>query len=441
MPVKLKGGKIMNIFKKALLLVLGAGLLVVPSTVDKVEEVNAAKTTVDTTFYLTPNSNWKQKNARFALYTWDGGDKWFSMTATKGETNLYEVTIPAGIENIIFVRMNPSTTANNWNNKWNQTSDLKYDGTNNHYTVSEGAWDKGAGKWSLYAPAATVYTVNFETNCDQTVAAQEIAEGGLVSLPTLEPTGFEFLGWYTDKDCTKAFDANTKVTSNMTLYAKWGEYTPVVATYNSVVYFENNKNWKEVYCYTWDASSNPAVPWPGVKMNLLEGKTFWTNVVSGQVNVLFHENTGDTNKTSDLKLGTNNYFVWNSNSNVPGSLRKFDSNVYFQRQDSEVVNASDVRFVGTFNGELADYEEIGFVFGSEVAGQFKTTRKATKKVYESVIANGSEVVASELGASYVFVITISGVPAGQTFDVTPYAKTTEGTYVYGTAKTIVVQNA
>ena len=38
---------------------------------------SAAQTTADTVIYLTPNSNWKVDNARFALYTWDGGDKWF----------------------------------------------------------------------------------------------------------------------------------------------------------------------------------------------------------------------------------------------------------------------------------------------------------------------------------------------------------------------------
>jgi hypothetical protein len=46
--------------------------------------------------------------------------------------------------------MNPGTTANNWNNKWNQTSDLKAptDGKN-LYTVKENTWDKGGGTWSV----------------------------------------------------------------------------------------------------------------------------------------------------------------------------------------------------------------------------------------------------------------------------------------------------
>ena len=103
--------------------------------------------------YLKPNSNWTQSNARFAAYFWGGavGEKWVSMTAVGDGT--YEAHLPEGYDygcNVIFCRMNPSTTANNWNNKWNQTSDLKTptDGKN-LYTVKSGTWDKGGGTWSV----------------------------------------------------------------------------------------------------------------------------------------------------------------------------------------------------------------------------------------------------------------------------------------------------
>ena len=103
--------------------------------------------------YLKPNSNWTQSNARFAAYFWGGttGEKWVSMTDADKD-GIYEVHLPEGYDygcNIIFCRMNPSTTANNWNNKWNQTSDLKTptDGKN-LYTVKDGTWDKGGGSWS-----------------------------------------------------------------------------------------------------------------------------------------------------------------------------------------------------------------------------------------------------------------------------------------------------
>ena len=104
--------------------------------------------------YLQPNANWNMDGARFAAYFFGNGETWVDMTLVEGETNIYAVTVPAGFEDVIFCRMNPSAADNNWNNKWNQTSDLKVptDGTN-LYTVAEGAWDKGAGTWSTYTPA------------------------------------------------------------------------------------------------------------------------------------------------------------------------------------------------------------------------------------------------------------------------------------------------
>ena len=33
--------------------------------------------------------------------------------------------------------------------------------------------------------------------------------------------GYTFIGWYTDKDYKNKYDFNTKITSDITLYAKW----------------------------------------------------------------------------------------------------------------------------------------------------------------------------------------------------------------------------
>lgn len=100
--------------------------------------------------YLVPNENWKVDNARFAAYFFGNGETWVDMTDEDGD-GVYELVVPAGFEDIIFCRMSPTATENNWNNKWNQTSDLKVptDGTN-CYTVAEGAWDKGEGTWSTF---------------------------------------------------------------------------------------------------------------------------------------------------------------------------------------------------------------------------------------------------------------------------------------------------
>ena len=131
----------------------------------------------DVVLYLTPNSNWNAANARFAAYFFNNGETWVDMTLVEGETNIYAVTVPAGFEDVIFCRMNPDTTDNNWDNKWNQTSDLKVptDGTN-HYTVAEGAWDKGDGSWSTYTPAVVAPTAL------ATPVVEAAVEGNVVTL-------------------------------------------------------------------------------------------------------------------------------------------------------------------------------------------------------------------------------------------------------------------
>ena len=103
--------------------------------------------------YLKPNSNWTQANARFAAYFMDANKKvttWVSMTVSD-KNGTYECAIPTEItyKYVIFVRMNPSSSTNDWNNKWNQTGDLTIptDGKN-LFTVPDGVWDGSTKTWT-----------------------------------------------------------------------------------------------------------------------------------------------------------------------------------------------------------------------------------------------------------------------------------------------------
>ena len=132
--------------------------------------------------YLTPNSNWKQSNARFAAYFFGNGETWVSMTYNS-TLGVYEVTVPTAKKypNVIFCRMNPSASANNWNNKWNQTADLVIPTSGaNHYTVKAGTWDKGGGTWSTLGstcshtnlgPAATCTTAQVCLDCKDPIVS------------------------------------------------------------------------------------------------------------------------------------------------------------------------------------------------------------------------------------------------------------------------------
>lgn len=130
----------------SLLLILAMVLTTLPFTPKY--EVQAAGT--GTTLYLQPSNNWKSDNARFALYYFESGkpDGWASMSDLDSD-GIYEGEVPEGYSNIIFCRMNPSATDNNWSNKWNQTADLTVP-TNgdNCYAIAEGTWDNGGGTWS-----------------------------------------------------------------------------------------------------------------------------------------------------------------------------------------------------------------------------------------------------------------------------------------------------
>ena len=123
------------------------------TTEGKEPEVEEPEVT-ENVLYLKPNSNWKQSNARFAAYFFNnGGNAWVSMVDSDSD-GIYEVNIPEGYtfgDNVIFCRMNPSSTANNWNNKWNQTADLKIptDGKN-LFTIPGTTWDNATNSnWSV----------------------------------------------------------------------------------------------------------------------------------------------------------------------------------------------------------------------------------------------------------------------------------------------------
>ena len=124
------------------------------TTEGKEPEVEEPEVT-ENVLYLKPNSNWKQSNARFAAYFFINNDinVWVSMVDSDSD-GIYEVNIPEGYtfgDNVIFCRMNPSSTANNWNNKWNQTADLKIptDGKN-LFTIPSTTWDNATNSnWSV----------------------------------------------------------------------------------------------------------------------------------------------------------------------------------------------------------------------------------------------------------------------------------------------------
>ena len=79
------------------------------------------------------------------------------------------------------------------------------------------------------------FTVSFNSNGGSSVASQTVNAGEKAVKPA-DPTkaNFIFAGWYCDADLTEAYDFNTPVLSNITLYAKWtAESGTFTVTFNS----------------------------------------------------------------------------------------------------------------------------------------------------------------------------------------------------------------
>lgn len=76
---------------------------------------------------------------------------------------------------------------------------------------------------TLYAKwASESVIVSFETNGGNEIAEQKVAKGGLLAnVPVPVKTGSAFDGWYTNKELTTEFNANTPIENDIKLYAKW----------------------------------------------------------------------------------------------------------------------------------------------------------------------------------------------------------------------------
>lgn len=66
--------------------------------------------------------------------------------------------------------------------------------------------------------------VSFQTNTNAKVEEQVLLGSNYATEPaTLTKSGYEFTGWYFDKECTKQYYFNEKLTKDTTLYAGWKE--------------------------------------------------------------------------------------------------------------------------------------------------------------------------------------------------------------------------
>ena len=77
------------------------------------------------------------------------------------------------------------------------------------------------------------------------IPAQYVAVGEKATQPTLnEINDYIFGGWYSDKNCTQAYNFENSVTTDITIHAKW-------VLHSQCIFFKNTLSWSDVYIYTF----------------------------------------------------------------------------------------------------------------------------------------------------------------------------------------------
>lgn len=124
--------------------------------------------------YLVPNSNWTQDGAEFEAYMWNGSKSSFVVMSKEGDKYVADCDHSV-YRNVIFLRCNPSETANSWENIWNRATEQTIPDNKDTFTINDGEWgDKtsksdggtgAGGTWSLtgsYSGGTLTATINPE---------------------------------------------------------------------------------------------------------------------------------------------------------------------------------------------------------------------------------------------------------------------------------------
>ena len=305
--------------------------------------------------YLVPNDGWKADGAWFSAHFFNSADGFADVKMTDDDADgIYECSVPADMEKVLFCRMNPAFTEFAWNEEgatdenlhvWNQTADevIGVEPDNYYYILdwTEGIWgDKDGyelpvrtlgiiglgGNWdvdkdmtlegdyytlksvavtatdSFKVRANDAWTENYGLASSATVDAIAIEKDTMYSLVQDGKNMQLAAGTYDFyfNDTTKEFYAMTPGTTPDDLSI--AQYKIYVHPYNCV--------WTKFNLYSWDtAGANPTGGWPGATTTVTEtinGYTYyvWTmprSATGTSLSIILNDGTA---QTADFTLGT-----------------------------------------------------------------------------------------------------------------------------------------
>lgn len=314
------------------------------TTVIKANTTVYAKFEQKRVLYLQLNSAWKASNARYAAYVWTSGkEQWFDLSQEDGDVYRVELTAEAtSWSNIIFVKMKPNTTGNNWDNKDAQTEDLKIQpqsaNTDCFKITGNQSEGKAIGTWVKY-PFDT-FTVALDAVSYDSAGSKEtngftggkVSVGGAVHTSAVTNTysdqttvtatavcneGYQFAGWFSDSDCIHNVADNAElsisVNSSVHYYAKF------IKSETKTYYFMPSDDWKKdgarFAAYVHNSTNNDYKWYSMTYDKALSCYSFTLTLSDGYNEVIFYRMNGSN---TDNKLDNK----WNQ---TPGNNSGYES--------------------------------------------------------------------------------------------------------------------
>ena len=284
-----------------------------------------------TTVYLKPGDNWNQDNARFAIHYWHDGQPagWVDMTDVGCNRDYFVGSVPAGYTQFKFVRMNPETNDNNWDNDWNETGTLNIptDGKNLFTlpTSGDNKWNGATTNWSTYSTPSYEITLSPRIGGAITTDPVSPVEVNTEVTVTITPsTGYAFRSGSIKIGTNEATNI-TQTSSTHTICGPTEIKAEFVTSSEQVVYLKPTSQWKgdkpRFAVHVWNNGGDATaqdIPMTAIDCN---GDYYTATIPAGFHSMVFYRKSTDGtdvwNKTADLDIPvntTNNCYTISSTS-------------------------------------------------------------------------------------------------------------------------------
>ena len=337
-----------------------------PNTILNVGELEYIAPETTETVYLKPTV-WDVDGAWYAAHFWGTGGASDVKMTDSDQDGIYEAEVPAGMQSVLFCRMNPEFAEFGWDvtegetvvedHVWNKTADLTVPADDVNCHVITG-WD--SSEWMTLEDAADYVYVNPE-DLPLTMEIRGSWDSWTDGVPMTEEgdyytikgrsftagTEFKFTsskgGWYGASGAVSintalpvggdniiiptagTYDLYIAKTLDMYYIMTSGQEPVKPDTYR--FYVQNNVGWTKLNFYAWEGYSTGA--WPGIEMTKSAsvagyGECKYAEIPKGSTVVNFIINNGSGAQTNDQKVSGNSNVKALSNGDYVYVLKDSD---------------------------------------------------------------------------------------------------------------------